>query len=158
MATFLKIQISPKAPTDRVVSVEDVKKELVTDFDDRDAEIDNEIVTATEVLQNYTGQAFLPSDVSIIVEQENPCWFTIPYANNADMGDNQDNLKGNRYYSTDKVVELNYSAGETKEWMKRAVIKYVTDLFDNKGDSRNTEVGIEAKKLCKGHIIHGLLF
>ena len=154
MATFLKIQISPQEPSERVVSVEYAKKYLVTDFDDRDDEIDEAIVTATEVLQNYTGLAFLPSDVSIIAAQQNPGWFAVPYANGADL----EGLKGNRYYSNEEIVELDYQAGETEGWMKTAVLKYVADLFDNKGESRNTEIGIEAKKLCKGHIAHGLLF
>ena len=149
MATLSNISVEPIG-TDLVVTLQEAKDYLGVDFPLRDDEIQRAIVTATQSLQEFTGMAFLPSNVSFYAHMEKGTeYFILPYSNGA----SGDNIKGNRYY-TSESGQIEYTCGETEEWMKEAVLKYVADMFIHRGEE-GFDSGREAKIFCAPYISHG---
>lgn len=153
MAQLYDISITQVDPTALVVSLQEAKDYLNVDYPLRDDDIEQSIKVATQALQGFTGLAFLPSKVTLYAEMvKGTCYFTIPYTNKA-VGDN---IKGGRcYISESRPVE--YTCGETLDWMKTAVLKYVADLFIHRGEE-GFETGKEAKIYCAPFISHGGFF
>lgn len=154
MAILSNISITPVDAT-LVVSVQEVKDELNIDYPVNDTDIERQIKAATQALQYFTGVAFTPSTVSLHASQRSKSeYFILPFSNGA----TDDNIRGNRYYSTDKELDITYTVGgDVLDWMKQGVLKYVVDLFENRGDIKH-EVGYDAKQYCKNFIEHGSFF
>jgi len=149
------ISITPIDPTQLVVPVEEVERELVVDYPVSEDDIKREIQAATQALQEFTGLAFVPSTVSLTAQQRSRSeYFILPYSNGAV----DENIRGNRYYTNESSLDITYTCGEEPtDWMKQGVLKYVVDLFENRGDIKH-EVGYDAKQYCKNFISHGSFF
>lgn len=151
--------LTPIDPLALIVSVQEAKDKLIIDYPVDDDMLKRDIISATQTLQKFTGLAFMPSSVKVTISQRSirgeHNYITIPYANNAVLVTTGYELTGGDIIVTDdSIVTLEYTAGETKEWMKEAVLMYVCDLYTNRGEEGGN-VGESAKSLCAPHISHG---
>ncbi|MBO9592741.1 MAG: phage gp6-like head-tail connector protein [Niabella sp.] len=157
-------KISPIDQNALVITVADAKQHCNVDYDDSDAQFTSWIKAATEALQRFTNQAFLPSNVVFKASQRViNGWsnnYVIPFANNAALpSDSKYTLTGNAIFTDDDSIDITYTSGaDPEEWMKQAVRMYVADLSENRGESQQDKVGEAAKQYCKAFINHGSFF
>lgn len=157
------LTIAPISPDDLIATVQETKLYCNCDVDTWDDLFEKWIKGATDALQQFTGLAFVPSNVTAVFNlSENEDYIQLPFANGAVLNGVDYMLVGGRIYTNEKKVSVSYTTGVTEEWMKIAVMMYVADLFTNRGENNSNyskqNVGELAKQFCKGHITHGLLF
>lgn len=147
-------------PSSQVITLPEAKDYLNVDFPLWDADIQEFIISATQSLQEFTWLLFLPSNVKVVLGQ-NPIkgeenYICLPFSNGAVLTSDFE-LIGNRIYTDEKRITVEYTAGQTEDWMKTAVKKYVADMFIHRGEE-GFDSGKEAKIFCAPFISHGGFF
>jgi len=163
----LNVEITPIDSGQDVITLQEAKEACNVDVDTFDTLFVSWIAAARCALEMFTNVAFLPSRVTIKGRNYSN-YIEISFPNNAELtgeSANKYSLSGDRIYTTDRDINIEYTAGdEPKEWMKQAVKMYVADLYKNRGESLGelrTEkilVGERAKQYCKAFINHGMMF
>lgn len=164
MANLTYISIEPIVETPDVVGVDEAKLHCNCDVDTWDANFLQWIKAARVAIEQYTGHVLLKSNVVATYEKRKSLYERL----NLSFSDNMVLNSGSRYViengsitTSDKLIVLSYTAGydhdKIPSWMKQAVLMYVADLYENRGEQKLGEVGKDAFSYCSPFRVGGII-
>lgn len=147
-----------------MVDVEDAKLHCNCDVDTWDANFLQWIRAARQAIEQYTSRVLLKSNVVAVYEKRKALYerLVLSFCDNIDLNqDSRYEVVNGSITTSNKVIELRYTAGYDVDkfpaWAKQAVLMYVSDLYENRGEQKLGEVGKDAFSYCSPFRVGGII-